>query len=135
MNNHLRLRYAWVVLTGGVFIMSALPAGSWLGQVTAPYCTNPWLRFVAYAAIVSIPCAQGRIRSCLLSCLLAAGFSIACGVLHTDAGGPADAMGRILPDIFGLAAGALLGLNIRLLRSSARTVADVAPERRRQTIS
>lgn len=135
MNNHLRSRYVWSVLAGGVLFLSALPDKSWLAQFITPYDTDHWVRFLAYAAIASIPCAVWRIRSCVLCCLLAGGFSVACGVLHTIAGGPVNAIERILPDIFGLAAGALLGLNIRLLRNSTRTVAGVAQERRRQTMS
>ena len=84
MNNHLRLRSAWDVLAGGVLIMSALPGGSWLGQVTVPYCPNRWVHFLVYAAVASIPCAAWRTKRGVLCCLSVVGFSVVCGLLPRD---------------------------------------------------
>jgi hypothetical protein len=135
MNNRHRSYYVWGVLAGGVMFISVLPSGSWLGQVTAPYCANPWVRFLAYAAVAAIPYAAWRMRWGILCSLLAAGFSVAYGLFHTIGGGPAGAMQNIPPDLFGVAAGVLLGLNLRFIRNSAEAAAGIATERRRPTVS
>ena len=119
MNKQRRLCYVWGVLACGVLFISALPGISRLGQITAPYVANHWVRFLVYAAVASIPCAAWRTRRCALCCLLAAGFSVVCGLVHAIASRPADAMENIVPDLFGVTAGVLLGLNLRFIRNSA----------------
>jgi hypothetical protein len=119
MNNRLRLRSPWDVLAGGVLIMSVLLGGSWLGQVTAPYCPNRWIHFLVYAAVTSIPCAAWRTKRGVLCSLSVIGFSVVCGFFLAIAGRPENGLENVFSDLFGIAAGVLLGLNLRLMGGSA----------------
>ena len=119
MNNHLRLRSAWDVLAGGVLIMSALLGGSWLGQVIVPYCPNRWVHFLVYAAVTSIPCAAWRTKRGVLCSLSVIGFSVVCGFFLAIACRQENGLENVFSDLFGIAAGVLLGLNLRLMGGSA----------------
>lgn len=119
MNNHLRLRSAWDVLAGGVLIMSALLGGSWLSQVTVPYCPNRWVHFLVYAAVTSIPCAAWRTKRGVLCSLSVIGFSVVCGFFLAVACRQENGLENVFSDLFGIAAGVLLGLNLRFMGGSA----------------
>lgn len=134
MNNHLRLRYVWAVLAAGVLFFSALSGASWLGQVTVPYCPSRWIHFLVYAAVTSIPCTAWCKKRSVLFCLSVVAFSAVCELLLAIAGRPARGLENAVSDFFGIAAGVLLGLNLRLSRSSAGMVSGMSQEKRRPTM-
>ncbi len=131
MNNHLRLRYAWGALAAGVLIMSALPGRIWIGPVTLPYCPSRWVHFLVYVAVTSIPCAAWRTKSGVLCCLSVIAFSVVRVFFFAVAGSTANGLENVFSDLFGIAAGILLGLNLRVMGSSAGTVAGMKQNRRR----
>jgi hypothetical protein len=133
MNNQLRLRCAWGVLAGGILLISTLPGIGRLGQAIAPYCTNQWTHFLVYAALATIPCAACRVRRGILCCFLVVGLSVVCGVLHGITAGPAGISENILSDFFGIAAGVLLGMNLRVMSASAGAGAGMPQDRRQST--
>jgi uncharacterized membrane protein YccC len=133
VTNHLRLRFAWAVLAAGVLLLSVPPIGSWLSQVVAPYLTSRWLHFLAYAALTAIPCFAWRTKKGVLFSLSVVGLCVAFELSLTIANGPAVDLERVFSDCFGIAAGILLGVNLRLSRSSAGKVADMTQADRRPT--
>lgn len=134
MNNRLRLGFAWGVLAGAALFISVLPGGRWLGQVTAAYFPARWVHFLVYAAVTSIPCAAWRTKKIVLVGLSFIGLSVACDLLLTLAARPGRSLENVFSDLFGIAAGVLFGLNLRLSRNSAKTVAGMTQDKRRSTM-
>lgn len=119
MANKLRSCYAWSVLVGGIMFMSLLPCRSWLYQVLSAYYASDWTRFLVYAAAASIPCAAWRTKRRMLYALLVVILSIVTEVLRAMASGPSVHPELIPADLLGMAAGVLLGLNLREMSASA----------------
>lgn len=119
MNNRLRLCSPWDVLVGGVLIMSLLLGGSWLGQAIAPYCPSRWVDFLVYAAVTSIICSARRTKMGVLCSLSAIGCSAVCGFFLAIACRQQNGLENVFSDLFGIAAGVLLGWNLRLMGSSS----------------
>jgi hypothetical protein len=109
MINRIWLRCLWVLLVAGALLIS------FLGNVlfTSPPA-NRWLHFLVYAAVTSIPCAIWRTKGAIVFSLAI----VACSVMS----GAAVAMWNwhgvraesTVSDFFGITAGVLLGLNLRL---------------------
>ena len=120
-----RLRYLWCVLTGGMLCNSLFSGTSSIPQGIAAYGSNRWVHFLLYMAVVTIPVIAWRRRGTVL-------FFFGIAVI----GSAIDAVQVFMPafrgrpqfaiaDLFGIAAGILLGLNIRMMRRSAK-MADIA---------
>jgi hypothetical protein len=115
-----RLLYLWcLVVTGGIISVSVLHSGRPLYQQLAIYGSNRWVHFVAYALLLTIPIAIWQRKSSVLLSFVPALIGIA---LESFRAGPpwSSTIAQTIPaDLFGVAAGILLGLNIRTLRNSA----------------
>jgi hypothetical protein len=121
-----RLFYVWCVLVGGIFLASILPGDSSVYQFISVYDTNRWVHFLGYASIAAIPVAKWKPRARVLLSLLPALISIALEVLQTHDSAPVSFLQNVPADFFGLAAGILLGMNLRVMHNSAKSLSDVS---------
>ena len=122
-----RLRYLWCVLAGGILLYSLLPGSSWIYRMIATYDSNRWVHFVAYCAVAALPVAVCRRRPKLILALLIAAVCIALELVQVYISRPIVRPQNVAADLFGLAAGILLGSNIRKLYASARSASQIAP--------
>jgi hypothetical protein len=116
------------VLAGGIFLASILPGNSSTYQFIAAFDANRWVHFLAYASISTIPFATWKSKVNMFLSLLPAVISIALEGLQTHVSGPALCVLNVPADLFGLAAGVLLGMNIRVMRNSASSLRGVSSD-------
>lgn len=134
MINNLRLRCVWGVLIGGILLMSILPGKSWLYQISAPYYASDWARFLAFAAVASIPCVAWHRKKRVLYCFSIIALSVVFVFLRAITAGAAGHPEYIISDLLGLAAGVLLGLNLRMMSGSTGAGAGMTHAQRRSTM-
>jgi hypothetical protein len=118
-----RLLYLWCLMViGGIVSASISNSGQPLYQPLVIYGSNRWVHFVAYALILAIPIGVWQRKSSMLLSFVPAFIGIALELFR--AGYPwSTSIAQTIPaDFFGLAAGILLGLNIRTLRHSAASL-------------
>jgi len=120
-----QLFYPWCVLVAGILTISILPAGSWIYQFIAGYYSDRWVHFVAYASAATVPVAVGRYRKKILLSFVPVAVSIVFEAFRAGTLGPHMRTQNVPADLFGLAAGILLGLNIRVMRNSAKSKDNV----------
>ena len=129
-----QLRYLWCVLTGGILLMSILPGSSSIYQAVAAYDANRWIHFLIYATVAAIPVVAWRHRTSVLFSLVIVALGIALELLHAHIPGLIGRPQNAFADMFGAGAGILLGLNIRMMRNSAKLGANATPDPSRTTI-
>lgn len=134
MNKDLRLLCIWGALAVGVLVVSVLPSATSFDPFSAAYWTDKWTHFLAYALVTSIPCTASRTKRSVLFCLAVVAFCALCELLSTMAGRPAHGPENVVSDFFGIAAGILLGLNLRYSRSSGEIRNGVPQGERRPTM-
>ena len=117
-----RFFYLWCLLTGGIVFVSFLPGNSRIYHAIAGYDSNRWVHFLAYALAAAIPVASTRRRAIVLLSFLPAMTSIVLEVLKAQSSGPFPRSQNIAADLFGAAAGILLGLNLRMMRHATRSL-------------
>jgi hypothetical protein len=122
MHKQLRLSIIWCVLAGVVLVMTTSRGEHWIGHVTDQYCPNRWVHFLLYAAVTAIPCAKWRTKRWLLCCFSVVGACIAYGLIHIIVSGPNVDTEGVVSNLFGVAAGVLLGLNLRYSRNHTKAV-------------
>ena len=127
MLNNTRLRYLWCVLAGGILLYSLLPGSSWVYRVIATYDSNRWVHFVVYSAVAALPVAVCRRWPKLILALLIAGVCIALELTQAYISSPIGRRQNVAADLFGVAAGILLGSNIRKLYASGRSASQIDP--------
>jgi hypothetical protein len=115
-----RLFYIWCVLIGVIFLTAILSGGSLAYQKIAAYDANRWIHFLAYAAVATVPIAVSKPRTRMLLAFLPPVICIALEFSQAHLSGPLTRAQNVPADFFGLAAGVLLGLNIRVMRNSSR---------------
>ena len=135
MLNNTRLRYIWCVLAGGILLYSLLPRSSWIYHIIAIYDSNRWVHFVVYSAVAALPVAVCRRRPKLILALLIAAVCIALELVQVYISRPIVRPQNVAADLFGLAAGILLGSNIRKLYASARSASQIGPSASTSTSS
>jgi hypothetical protein len=113
-----RFLFFWYVLTGGLILVTILPGVGPIHDFVSGYDSNRWARFLAYAAVATIPVAGWRQRSNILLSLVPVFVSIGIESLHGYLPGLMARTGNIPADLFGVGAGILLGSNIRVMRTS-----------------
>ncbi len=133
MLTRMRVRYLWYVLIGGIFLMSILPGSSSIYPVVAVYDTNRWIHFLVYATVASLPTVAWKGRSSILLPMAVIGLCIALEPLRTLISGPIVRPQNVLADLFGVIAGILLGLNLRRMRTSAKSDNNASPDPSRST--
>jgi hypothetical protein len=109
------------VLISGIFLISIVPARSWIYQSVASFYSDRWVHFLAYASIAAIPVGTWKKRHGILLSFLPAIFCLVVEYVQGQAPGRIVTTHNVTADLFGIAAGILLGLNIRVMRSSTKT--------------
>jgi hypothetical protein len=116
-----RLFYLWCVLTVGIVLISILPGSSGIYHFLAAYDSNRWAHFLEYAALAAIPVAAWKRKASMLFSLILAIVCIALELRQTYIPGSMIHGKNVPADLFGIAAGVLLALNIRVMRNSAKS--------------
>ena len=114
--------------------MSILPGNSSIYQVVATHGLNRWVHFLAYAAVAAIPVGAWRRRSTILFSLVIVMLGTALESLQAFIPGLIARPQILLADLFGVAAGVLLGLNVRVMFNSAKSPDSLGPAPSRSTI-
>lgn len=135
MLTNMRLAFLWCVLTVGILLMSFLPGSSLIYRVVAPYDANRWVHFLVYAIVIAIPVAAWKRRTSVLLSLVTTVLCISIEFLQVHIPGLIAHPQYALADLFGAAAGILLGSNIRMLYSSAKGASNVTPSTSRSISS
>jgi zinc transporter ZupT len=113
--------------------MSILPVSSSIYKVVVAYDANRWIHFLVYAAVASLPAAAWKRRSSKLLAMAIIGLCIAVEPLRTLIPGPIVRPQNALADLFGVVAGILLALNLRRMRTSAKSDNNASPDPSRST--
>ena len=116
------LTYLWCLVIGGVFLLSILRGDPSTHHFLAAWDSSRWLHFLAYTLITAIPVAACRYRRDVLFCLVPVIMSITFESLQTHVPGLTVRTQIVVAGLFGIAAGILLGLNIRVMQSSVRSL-------------
>jgi len=121
-----RFFYLWCLLVVAIFLPSFLPVNNAVYQVIAGYDSSRWAHFLAYVSVAAIPVAAWKRRPLILLSLLPEMISVAFQISRAHASGPFLRSQNVGADLFGLAAGILLGLNLRMIRKSGRSIENVS---------
>lgn len=121
------LHVMWGALLGTALILSNLPAVGWPYAGITYHASNHWFHFLLYAVIVTIPVTVWKNKYRFMLSLVAVLLVIALGSLQTFIPGHANRSQNALPDLFGVAAGVLLGLNLRMIREPRSLAAGGKP--------
>jgi hypothetical protein len=116
MPNRILVRATWCTMLGAALILSNLPAEGWPYEAINQYTSNHWFHFLLYAAIMAIPVTVWKRKYRFMLSLVAVLLVIALGSLQTFVPGHGNRSQNAMPDLFGVAAGVLLGLNLRMIR-------------------
>jgi hypothetical protein len=115
-----RLLYLWCLVIGGIISVSILHSSRPLYQHLAIYGSNRWVHFVAYALILTIPIGVWQRKSSMFFSFIPAFIGITLELFRAGYPWSAEIAQTIPADLFGVAAGILLGLNIRTMRHSSK---------------
>jgi len=126
MNRNM-LRAVWCTLLGAALVVTNLPSEGWPFAAITQYASNHWVHFLLYAGIVAIPVTIWRRKYRFMLSLVAVLLVIALGSLQTFIPGHQNRSQNAMPDLFGVAAGVLLGLNLRMMHQSNQPGAKGKP--------
>ncbi len=115
------LSIIWCVLILVIVWIAVLPSDSMVHHLAVQYDSNRWLRFLAYASIVAIPVSLWRTRSAIAISFIPALIGMVLEMWQAHVHGAVGRPDNITPDLFGFAAGVLFGLNMRVMRKSAKS--------------
>lgn len=124
MHTNGRLFRIWCLINFGVFLFEALPGRNSFYTSVAAFDKNRWLHFLVYMAIVSIPFATWKNRADMVLSLIPPFLTYSLEYMQSSIYGPQIRYRNLSADLFGIAAGILLGFNLRVLRSSNRRQDD-----------
>jgi hypothetical protein len=110
-----------------------MPGGSAIYQDVALFDSSRWVHFLAYAAVSAIPVAAWRRRNTVLLSLGGPVLGMILEALQPFISGFHGRPQNILADLFGVGAGILLGLNLRMMRNSANAAYSESHETPRST--
>lgn len=117
-----RLQLYWWLLAGTIVIASFVPRTCLSIGLWGTYFNWPWVHFLVYLAVSILPVLAWRIRTGLAVTLGLAVASLGLEILRGLLLYRSVRVEDIVVNGFGIAAGALLGLNILTLRSRASQV-------------
>jgi hypothetical protein len=133
MFTDVRMRYLWCVLTGGMLWMSIFPSSNSIVLGDSAYSLSRWVHFLVYALVAAIPFTAWRRKSTVLLSLAIAILGFAFELQRAYFPGHAVQSQNVFADMFGIAAGILLGLNIRMMRNPAKSHNQANPDSSRPT--
>jgi hypothetical protein len=116
-----RLSCFWYVLAASVLFMSILPNARWIDQIVGDSNMGRWVHFLAYATIIAIPFAACRKRKGVLLPLVVVMAGILLECVETLTTNSVARPQNVLANMFGVGAGILLGMNLRTMRTAARS--------------
>lgn len=116
-----RFLYPWCMLICSIFLSSSLQSTQSAYQFIAPYDSSRWVHFLVYAAVVAFPVGTWRRRKSIMLSFVPPIMSIVLELLQAGVPIPTLRTQTIPADLFGVAAGILLGLNIRTMRNAAKS--------------
>jgi len=105
----------WCILICSIVWIAFLPVDSSIHRFAVQYDSNRWLRFLVYASISAIPVSSWRYRGTILASIAVPVLGMCIELWQAHAGQSVS----ISPDLFGVAAGILFGMNIRVMRKSS----------------
>jgi hypothetical protein len=114
--------YFWCVIMSGLILITILPDNAALHDLVSGYDSNRWAHFISYATVITIPVALWRRKIGVLLSLVTVFVAMALEFLPIHVPGEMAHTQSIPADLFGIAAGILLGLNIRAMRRSAKAI-------------
>ena len=117
----------WCVLILAIVWIAVLPSDSLVHHLAVEYDSNRWLRFLAYASIVAIPVSSWRTRTRIAISVMPALIGMGLEVWQTHVHGAFGRSENVTPDLFGIAAGVLFGLNIRMMRKPEKPSRNANP--------
>jgi hypothetical protein len=100
--------------------MSTPSAAGWIDHFIGVNNFNSWAHFLAFAAVATIPVAAWRQRTNQLLSLIFIFVGIAIELMPSFVPGAFVRPQNAPADLFGVGAGILLGLNLRMLRTASR---------------
>jgi hypothetical protein len=115
-------------LIGGIFLISILRGSNWNYHSIAVWDSSRWAHFLVYVLVAAIPVAAWRYRRDVAFCLVPVMMNIAFEFLLAHIPGSVIRTQNISADLYGTAAGILLGLNIRVMRNSAKSLNNSGPD-------
>lgn len=115
-----RVSYLWGVLAAAVLVASIIPPAIWIDQMIGNSDIGRWVHFLSYAAIIVIPFAGCRKRKGVVLALLVIMGGIILQSLEMLIPGWLPRPQNIVANMFGVGAGILLGVNLRMMRSQAK---------------
>lgn len=115
-----RVVYLWFLLISGIFLISILRSSTWNYHLIASFDPSRWAHFLAYLLVTAIPVAAWRFRRDVAFCLVPVMVSIALEFMQAHTPEPIVHIHNVSADMYGAAAGILLGLNLRLMRNSTK---------------
>jgi hypothetical protein len=110
----------WSSLIFCVFLFEVIPGPNWIYASVANFDKNRWLHFLVYMAVVAIPFAAWKNKINVLLSLIPPFVTYALEYVQSSLYGPHIRYRNLSADVFGIAAGILLGLNLRVLQSSGK---------------
>jgi hypothetical protein len=108
----------WLLIVASVFLFEVVPGRNWIYDSVAIFDKSRWLHFLVYMGLVAIPFASWRNKTNLLLSLIPPFLTYALEYVQSSFYGPHIRYRNLSADLFGIAAGVLLGLNLRSLHSS-----------------
>ncbi len=128
-----RLTYFWCVLAAGVLFASILPRGAWIDQIIGNSDMSRWAHFLAYATIVVIPFVACRKGKGVLLPVLVVMAGILIESVETLIPGSIARPQNVLANVFGVGAGLLLGMNLRMMKTQAKPDKKLSVDNSRST--
>lgn len=121
MMKNRRFFFLWCVLVIVMFFPARLPNNS-VFHGLSEYASSRWVHFLAYALLATIPVAAWKPRVAVIASFLPAVISVLFQILHAQVSATLLAPQNLAADLFGSAAGILLGLNLRMIRNAGKTL-------------
>jgi hypothetical protein len=126
MSKNNRVFYCWCALIGGIITVAVVPHGSWIYRYITDCDSNRWAHFLAYALVVTLPFSGWRHWKSLLLSFIPVFMCIALETLQAKVTGSTARAYNVPADLFGVAAGVLLGLNIRAMCKSVNPLSNTS---------
>jgi hypothetical protein len=115
------------VLIAGILLMPMISASSVIYQPVVHFISNRWVHFLVYMSVAAIPVAAWRRKTNVLLSLVLVVLCVALKLLQGHTTVPMVRYQSFIANMFGVAAGILLGFNIRMLHASKADEPTVTP--------